>query len=282
MSEDSRRPYSVLMSVYKGDSPEHFLIALDSMLQQTVPPFDVVVVCDGPVSPEINQVLDKRRSSVKVVRLEKNVGAGGALMMGAPYCACDIIAIMDADDISRPMRMERQLEVMSQDESIGLVGSWVSEFAHDNPEDVISIVELPCSHKDIVAFSKRRDPFRKPSVVFTRDALNRSGGFLNNTPYYEDWDVFNRVVSAGFRTANIPEILVDVRTSDDFYSRRGGISYLRYTWTFIKEQLRTKYFSASDALVAFIPHAIVVLMPNTLRGWVYRRFLRRSPEDAAL
>lgn len=279
MRGEKYRPYSVLMSVYKGDSPDHFAIALDSMLEQTVAPHDVVVVCDGPVSPEIDQVLIDRSADVKVIRLDNNVGAGGALMAGAPHCACDVIAIMDADDISRPTRMEKQLDVICRDESIGLVGSWVCEFAHDDPKNVVSIVELPRAHEEIVSFSKRRDPFRKPSVVFTKEALDCSGGFLGNTPYYEDWDVFNRVISSGYRTENIPEVLVDVRTSEDFFSRRGGIRYLSCTWTFVAEQLRTGYFSVLDAFIAFVPHAIVVLMPNFLRVWVYKTFLRRRTED---
>lgn len=273
------QPYSVLMSVYAGDDPEHFRTAVESMLAQTVRPSEVVIAVDGPVGAQIEVVLSDVSGGmvpVRIVRLERNSGAGAALMAGAPACASELIAIMDADDIARPNRMERQLPLFSGDPSVGLVGSWVSEFVNVDPAQAVSIVELPESHEGIVRFSKRRDPFRKPSVVMTKSALRDSGGFDGETPYYEDWDLFNRIIAAGYRARNVSEVLVDVRTGTDFFNRRGGVSYLRNTWTFTKRQLETGYFSPLDALVTFVPHAAVICMPSALRKLIYRVFLRKD------
>lgn len=282
--KDSYPEYSVLMSVYAGDNPQFFYDAVSSLLNQTVKPDEIVIVVDGPVTDDINRILLSLPSDsdngtgvrFTIYRLVENVGAGGALMQGAPLCKNEIIAIMDADDLSRPHRIEKQLQLLLSDSNLGLVGSWVSEFVDDNPNHAVSIVELPEAHEEILRFSKRRDPFRKPTVVLTRRALIESGGFNGRTPYYEDWDLFNRIIAAGFKTANVPEVLLDVRTNGEFFDRRGGLSYLKNTYVFVAEQLMTGYFSVLDAFIAFIPHAAVIMLPNRMREWIYKTFLRKA------
>ena len=99
--------YSVLMSVYYKENPEHLRQAMDSMWSQTLPPEEFVLVCDGPLNEPLDEVIAEMQQlhpQLNVVRLEKNVGLGRALNEGIRRCKCDLIARMDSDDIARPER----------------------------------------------------------------------------------------------------------------------------------------------------------------------------------
>ena len=124
MTETER--YSALMSVYEKEKPEYLKASIQSMLDQTVPPADFVIVCDGPLSPELTEVLEvfraERPQLFQIVPLEKNGGLGPALNEGMKYCKYSLIARMDSDDISMPKRCERQLACM-EDGDYALVGA---------------------------------------------------------------------------------------------------------------------------------------------------------------
>ena len=94
--------------------------------------------------------------------------------------------------------------------------------------------------------------------------------------YFEDWDLFNRMLASGCRAANVRETLVAMRVSPDFYARRGGRAYLSHARRFKRAQLACGYFSAADYFISFVPQAVVCLMPNALRGLVYTRILRKG------
>ena len=118
--------YSVLMTVYKNDDPEFFKLSLLSMLNQTIPSNDIVVVKDGPVTDELQSVLDELSSEypdrINQVQLENNIGLGLALNEGLKVCKNELIARMDSDDFSLPMRCEEQLKMFEEDPSLDIVG----------------------------------------------------------------------------------------------------------------------------------------------------------------
>ena len=97
-------PYSVLMAIYKNDDPEYFRISLKSMLSQSVPPDEVVLVLDGSIPHVLQAVIDELDTGhpniIRTVALPKNVGLGTALKIGVTQCKNELIARMDADDIS--------------------------------------------------------------------------------------------------------------------------------------------------------------------------------------
>lgn len=272
-------PYSVLMSLYKKESPSHFDLALKSMLNQTIPPDEVVIVLDGPVPLALENTIDlhirKNPHLFLVVRLEENQGLGEALRQGVLACKNEIIARMDTDDYAYPNRMELQLGEFSRNPQLGMVGSQVEEFI-DDPHNPICSTSLPERHEDILKFSKRRNPFRHPVITFRKssvlDAGNYRGGFL----YFEDWDLFNRMLDQGCLTKNLSNTLLSARTSPDYYERRGGKDYLPHICKFKLDQYRNGYFSASDLLLSLLPHIFVGLMPNKARAFVYAHFLRRK------
>ena len=270
--------YSVLMSVYAKERPEWLRAAAESMLSQTVPPSEFVIVEDGPLTEALYEEVARLEASnpglFRIVSYPENRGLGYALREGMAACTKPVVARMDSDDLARSERMEIQLSLM-EEQGLDMVGSQVVEFV-GSPDEPIAATDLPESHDSIVAYSKRRNPFRHPPMTFKRDRVMEAGGYSTEFLYFEDWDLFNRMLAIGCTAANVHEPLVAMRVSPDFYARRGGVAYLRYAWRFERAQLKSGWFSLRDFAGSIIPRAAVCLMPNTLRGLFYKRTLRKK------
>lgn len=127
--------YSVLMSVYVKEKPEFLRKAMDSIWNQSIPTNDFVLVCDGPLTDELNAVItdmqQKHINNLQVVRLEKNGGLGNALNVGIQHCKNGLVARMDSDDISQPGRCKKQLLVFRDRPEISICSGIVEEFAEN-------------------------------------------------------------------------------------------------------------------------------------------------------
>lgn len=270
--------YSVLMSVYFKENPEWLDYSIDSMMKQTVIPDEFVLVEDGPLTNKLEEVIDKYVKQYpkifNIIKLEKNKGLGLALKLGIEKCKNEWIARMDSDDYSVPTRIEKQFEMYKKYPHLELIGSNVEEFNGDI-SNVICHVILPESHDEIYSFSKKRCPFRHPSILYKKSAVMNANNYRD---FYlcEDYDLYVRMLTLGCKCYNIQEPLVYMRVGEDFYKRRGGWKYMVTILKFKNEQLRTGYFSLFDYLKSTIPHIIVCLIPNLLRDWVYRNLLRKK------
>lgn len=264
------------MSVYAKEHPAYLRCAISSMLGQTVAPSEIVVVEDGILGAELQAEIERfdreHPGLFKIVAYPENRGLGYALRRGVLACGNQVIARMDSDDYAYPSRMERQLALMER-KHLDMVGSQVREFV-DRPDQCLAMTNLPESYEQIVAYSKRRNPFRHPPIVFRRDRVLEAGNYTSEFLYFEDWDLFNRMLAHGFRAENIHEPLVAMRVSAEFYARRGGLAYLLYAWKFKYSQYRRGYFSLGDLVLSFAPQMAVCLMPNALRSLVYLKLLR--------
>lgn len=270
--------YSVLMSVYYKENPKWFDESVRSIFNQTIRPNELVLVEDGPLTNELYEVVEKYSkeypSEFKVVKLDKNVGLGPALKKGVEECSNEYIARMDSDDYSMPKRIEKEFEIFKKYPDIGIVGTNVSEFI-DSIDSVVCNVILPEKNDEIVKFSKKRNPFRHPSIMFKKSEVIRAGNYRE---YYlcEDYDLWLRMIRSGSKCYNIQDILTYMRIGEDFYKRRGGHKYFKSIRKFKKEQLENGYFTRMEYLKTIIPHAIVCYIPNGLRDFVYKKLLRKE------
>ena len=183
-----------------------------------------------------------------------------------------LIMRMDADDYSRNDRAEKQLSAFFEDPDLTLVGSNADEFV-DNPDFVVAHVVLPENNDEIRRYAKRRNPFRHDAVIFRKEAVLAVGNY-DDVPYFEDYDLFLRMIENGYKAYNIQEPLIFVRVSPDFYMRRGGVSYLKNTVRFLKKCRQDNLLGPIDCVATFLPRAAVCVMPNKLRDITYRRLLR--------
>ena len=266
------------MSVYYKEKPEWLDYSIDSMFKQTILPDEFILVEDGPLTEELDKVVEKwtqkEKGIFKVLKIEKNGGLGPALEKGILECKNEFIARMDSDDYSMPDRIEKQFKMFESDPELGLVGSNVEEF-EGTIENINCSVILPENHDSIYKFSKKRCPFRHPSLLYKKSEILKAGNYRE---FYlcEDYDLYVRLLRSGCKCYNIQEPLVYMRIGEDFYKRRGGWKYMKTILKFKNEQLKTGYFSLKDYLVSTVPHIIICLAPNFIRDWFYRNLLRKK------
>ncbi len=217
--------FSVLISTYAGDVPEQLDSALKSIVRQTVPPDEIVLVKDGPISKRLSCIIDKWRMDYphlfSIVSLPKNLGLGLALKAGMEECRHELIARMDADDISAPNRFEKQLRFLHQNRDVDVVSSWTAQF-YDEPDSVLFVRPAPTRHEDISRLARFRSPITHAASMFHRSAVIRAGGY-SHWRVMQDYQLWARMLLAGCRMACIPEALYKVRRSGGLATRRSGL-----------------------------------------------------------
>ena len=272
--------YSVLMTVYEKEKPEYFQQAIDSMMDQTVMTDDFVIVCDGPLTKELELVIDKsvhkHPDIFQIVRLEKNVGIGAATNIGLQYCKNDLIAKMDADDVAVLQRCELQLAMFADCPQLAVLGGYLAEFDHD-PNEPYAIREVPLENEDIRKFARRRQPFNNVTVMYRKSAVLKVGGY-RPMGRNEDFDLYIRLLHADYYARNIPGILTNARTDRTAMRRRASWQTLKGCAKSRWNSLRTGYCSIVDFLVCVGGQFVVWICPVSVQEWIYQKFLRKSAD----
>mgnify|MGYP004003027175 CR=1 FL=1 len=270
--------FSVSICVYYKDDPVYFNDALKSIIKQTVLPAEIVLVIDGWVGDKILKVVsyyEKEFENFKVIKLKENVGHGQARKICIDNCSYDFVALMDSDDISVEDRFEAQIQSFENDGNLSVVGGWIDEFRSD---DLVSFSKriLPANDSEIKQYMKYRCPMNQVTVMLKKVDLLKAGGYLD-WHHEEDYYLWLRMHLSGCKFKNIQRILVHVRADDDYFSRRGGGAY------FLSETRLQKYMYSNGIINfgQFIVNVILrffiqVVIPNSLRGFVYNFFLRRD------
>lgn len=269
--------FSVSMCVYGKDNPEWFKTAVESVINQTVKPSEIVLVVDGPVEGELQEVIKsyEQEDLFNVIYLPENQGHGNARRKGLENCKYDLVALMDADDISLPDRFEKQINEFVKDDSLSIVGGNISEFI-DSEENVVGYRVVPETHEQISEYLKKRCPFNQVSVMFNRKDVESVGGYIDWF-WEEDYYLWLRMFLAGFKFKNVPDTLVSVRVGREMYSRRGGLKYFKSEKALQKYMLKNKIIGRGTYFGNVLKRFIVqVLLPNRLRGWVFRKFARKT------
>lgn len=271
--------YSVLMSVYALEKADHFRTAVRSMLEQTVPPADFVLVCDGPLGAELDEAVEELQQEhpelYQIIRLPENRGTGYALQQGLPHCRCEIVAKMDSDDIAVKHRMEWQLAVLQARPDISVVGGQIAEFTAA-PEQVTGYRIVPLENGEIRKTAAFRNPMNHVTTVFRRQAALESGGY-RDAPGFEDYDLWARMLHDGKQMMNLEETLCLVRVNRDTYRRRGGQAYFRQTVAMQKTLLRCGLLNRRQYLRNLAVRWIgTVLLPPNLRGQFFRILMRKK------
>lgn len=269
-------PFSVLMSVYAKDRPAWIAQALDSVLNQTVSPQEVVVVIDGPVPAEIQTILENytvKYPQIKLAPLAKNGGLGPALSHGLTFCSHEYVARMDADDISLPNRFEKQLAYFEKHPKTAVLGGQIQEVDAESLAP-IAVRRVPQTDKKIKQYLKSRCPFNHMTVMFKKSAVEAEGGY-KMAYFMQDYFLWAQLAAKGYLMANLPDIVVHARVNEELYRRRGGWKYFKRSWA-ISSRLREL------GLISYPRHlfnlgvrfCVQVLMPNWLRSYFYKKALR--------
>lgn len=269
--------FSVLMSIYIKEKASYFEQCIDSVLSQTYMPDEIVIIKDGPLTNELNEVIDKycnkNPNLFHIYQHEKNIGLGLSLREGVLKCKNELIARMDTDDICRKDRFEMQIQKFQNDSELKIVGSYISEF-DGKADNVISIRKVPLKHEDIIKYQKRRSAFNHVTVMFKKSAVLEAGNY-EHALYMEDDVLWSRMLIKNMKAMNISENLVNVRTGIDMIKRRGGWNYLKYYKDARKLIYNIGFISYYDYILTIFIQFIVCLIPKGLRVRIFTKLLRR-------
>lgn len=274
--EEEVMRFSVLLSVYEKENPNYFEKSLESILQQSILPSEIVIVQDGSLPTKLYNICkyyyEKYPKLIKIISLEENCGLGMALQIGLTKCSFNLVARMDTDDIAKPERFEKQVRVFQEDKEVAIVGSYIDEFS-ESVENVESIRKVPITNSEIKQFAKMRNPFNHMTVMFRKSAVLDAG---NYQPFHlcEDYYLWFRMLVKGYKMKNLPESLVFARVDKNMFKRRGGLKYFLQEIKLQNIFYKSNFISFFEYVRNIVIRVTVRLMPNTIRGLLYRKCIR--------
>lgn len=265
-----KEPFSVLISIYKKENPQWLREALESVFAQTVQPEEIVLVKDGPLTEELESLLrefDEKYPIFNYLVNEANLGLGLSLQKGVLACKNEIIARMDTDDIIPPDRFEKQL--LKIKEGYDVVSCWSQLFIGDR-SNVIAVKTRPERHEDIVKLAHRRSPVCHAAVFMRKSSVLKAGNYQHRQ-YYEDYNLWVRMIQTGAKFYNIQEVLYEIRTTEDQLSRRGGWSYLKRELKYMREFHDRGFYSLKDLFINSNIRIAARLIPRKLRSSLFKK-----------
>lgn len=268
--------YSVLMSVYYKENPVYLRQSMLSIYNQTIPTNNFVVVCDGPLTDDLNRVLsemkEKFESRLYIHRLSQNGGLGNALRIGMKKCTNEFIARMDSDDISRSDRCEKEIKMLIAHPEISVLGGFIEEFIEDI-NHICSMRVVPEKQDAILRFAKKRNPFNHVSVMYRKSAVESVGSYKSFF-LLEDYYLWIRMLNNGYQGYNLQEPLVWVRVGKDMYKRRGGWKYVQSQRSLFKYMAQTGFITVNQYRIQSLVRLIGAIIPSWVRAILFQRILR--------
>lgn len=259
---------SVLMSVYFKEKPEYLEACLQSLAEQTLKANEVVLVEDGPISSDLKAVIKRFHKSLNIVSvsLVENVGLACALNEGLKHCSHDLVARMDTDDIAIPNRIEKQVAFMQSNPDIAASSGFIEEFNDEGK--VVLQRTLPLEHDVLVKFAKKRSPLSHPAAIFRKQAVSAVGGYpeFRNAQDYALWSL---LIVKGYKLANLPNILVNMRAGSEMMERRGYI-HLKNEIQILKFMRFIGFLSIEEFITNLLARSVVRLSPLVIKRWLYR------------
>ena len=268
---------SVAISVCQNDSVIAFKEAIDSIIHQTVKADEIILVADGPISDHLKSEIHNYQNHVEELHpiyLEKNQTLGGAMRIAIETAKGKYIARMDSDDRCVANRFELQMDYLDNHPEISVVGGMISEFV-DGTDETVGKRLLPLEDKDIKQYMRSRNGVNHVTVMFRKDDIIAAGNYL---PYFymEDYYLWSRMIKQGYKFANLPDVLVNVRVSKEMYARRGGWNIFKSEWNLYRFMMKQGQIGVFRFILNMLERGTVhFLMPNKLRTMVYQHLLRK-------
>lgn len=262
---------SVLMSVYDREIPEYLDKALASIYQQSLLPDEVVLVEDGPISEALEAII-RKYPRLKRVHLPLNLQLGRALEAGLNECTHTFVARMDSDDIATPDRLRLQYEFLQCHPEVSAVGGDIAEFKEEGK--ILRVKRMPSSDVKLYRYGKLRNPLNHMTVMFRKDAVEQVGGY-QHFPLLEDYHLWSRLLAAGDRLANIPQVMVWARIGKDFSDKRGGYEYFKQYKKLRFVQFELGYTNAVEYVIGVLMSFVMTMQPAQMRNLVYQ-LLRKN------
>jgi glycosyltransferase involved in cell wall biosynthesis len=265
----------VAMAVYAGDKPDWVEEAINSLVSQTYEHHIVVIVIDGDVSDEIltNLVnISRLLDNILLVRGDTNRGLSACMNFVVDWTILNVKTAkyffrMDADDISQPQRLEKQVVFLEKHPKISILGSGLYEVNEQGKQ--VGQRKLPQKHGEIIRFLPKRCSINHPTVVIRLSVFKQGFRYREDLMNTQDYFFWADLAAAGFKFANLSDKLLKFRRVNDFYKRRGlGKSINEFKARFYTMKVLDKY-SLGNILYAFAVLALR-LMPGRVVKIAYK------------
>lgn len=270
--------FTVLMSVYHKENPEFLEKSLFSVVTQTVTPNKILIVKDGDLTNDLNQVIEAFVNNyselASVVGYKENKGLGQALNFGMGIIDTTYVARMDGDDIAKKERFEIQLNFLQAHPEIDIVGSNILEFI-SNPSQPIHKRIVPEDHLQIYKKAMKQNPMNHMTVFFKKEAVVKAGGY-RHAPFFEDYDLWFRMLRRGCKFHNVQNFLVLARVGNDMIGKRHGWKYLQHEFRHFKNMESSGFISPLRLYLVLFLRLPLRIIPKRILNLLYSLFLRRK------
>ncbi|WP_171548655.1 glycosyltransferase [Acinetobacter sp. Ac_3412] len=271
--------FSILLSLYHKEKVEYLEKCFESIWdQQTLKPTEIVLVLDGPIGEGLTKSVEhwqqKLGNILKIVTLAENVGLGKALNEGLKHCTNEWVFRMDTDDICTPDRFSKQVAFIKENPDVVLFGGQILEFNQD-VSDAHVLKAVPENHNEIKAFAQNRCPFNHMTVAYRHDVITALGGYQHHL-FMEDYNLWLRVIGAGYKVANLPDVILFARVGNGMHARRKGLEYIKSEKKLLDLKKELKLQDPIRANIVFLLRSVFRLLPSTMLGKIYNNFLRKK------
>ena len=268
--------FSVLIPISNKEKPEYVKEAIESVIYQTQEPNQIVVVKDGELSKKLNEIIETFKKQypemIDILELNKQSSLGMVLNEGIKVCKTTYIARMDSDDIARKDRFEKQLEYIQEHPDIDVLGGYIAEY-DENMEEVTSLRKVPLTQKEIYERITRQNPFNHSTVILKKESMLEIGGYTDCS--IEDYDLWIRMRLKNMKMENLPDVLVNYRTSLDMYKRRTGLKYLKGVIEIEKFLIKHKLINKFQYLNNIAVRTILAFIPAKIKMFLYPNVIRK-------
>jgi glycosyltransferase involved in cell wall biosynthesis len=264
--------FSVLIPVYGGDSPQKFSEALSSIFSNTLQPDEILLVCDGPLTSELENIIDLKinKKNLKLLRIKENKGIVNALNLGLKEVKNDVVIRCDSDDINDKDRFKILIEKIK--EGYDVVGSQTTEIDQDGK--VVARKLLPLNHDEILRYARIRNPINHMTVAYRASHVLDVGGYPD-IYLKEDYALWAKLIHSGRKLVNLQSSLVDANAGISMYSRRGGFKAALSEFKLQLILVKCNISPLSYAFIIGLCRAIILISPNGLRAYIYKNLLRK-------
>nr|QBM04717.1 Gtr9 [Acinetobacter baumannii] len=245
---------------------------------QTLKPTEIILVEDGPLTPELDEVIakwqEKLGNILRVKKLEKNVGTGKAKNIGLQECTYDIVCIVDTDDIYVSERFEKQIDFLKNNPDVSIIGGQILEFVEDIHRPT-GMRKVPLSNEDLKNYAKKQSPFNNMTITYRKSHILEVGGYQHHL-WMEDYNLFLRVIAKGYKIQNLADVLVYARIDNGMHGRRKGFQYIKSEKQLLDLKKQLKLQNPVYANMLFLIRSAFRLLPANMLGKIYNTFLRKD------
>ena len=271
--------FSVLMPIYIHEKDNELRLAIDSVINQTLMPDEILIIADKDIPQNTRDILNEYKSKYpeifNPVILTEDASVGKARAISVQKAKYNIIANMDADDISRNDRFEKQIQFLKENPDVDVVGSCITEF-ENLPENIYAKRDVPLLHKDIYKYCKFRNPINNMTVMCRKDAVIEAGNY-KDLKEFEDYELWSRMIIKGYKFANLSDYLINARAGKEMIVRRQGLNvYFKYEYPLFLSFYKQKFITSEEFFKAIISKYFLRVIPNWLKGFIYYNFLHKK------